>query len=297
MPSPSQLPITRSGADANPSERLKQVLGVRGFAKRLVFGAMNIYETKAVLSQYLLFHYGDAMTVMPYAFGPKDAVGFAVRTIHAGLHRDLLPRQPRALDLGCAVGRSTFELARIGCDAIGIDFSQAFIEAANLILHEGELAYSYQIEGDICRDAVARRPENVDVARVRFEVGDACNLRDDLGTFDIVHMANLIDRLHHPAACLARMKSLVNPGGQLVITSPYSWLEEFTPRQNWLGGYTRDGVEITTLDGLHSALKNDFDLLRTLDVPFLLRLHARRFEWSVAQLTTWRRREKHYDIC
>lgn len=258
---------------------------------------MNIYETETLLSQYLLFHYGDAGEVMPYAFGPKDAVGYAVHTIHAGVQRDLLPKEPRALDLGCAVGRSTFELARIGCYVTGIDYSHAFIEAASRILETGALPYAYQIEGGIWREAVARRPDGIDLKRVRFEVGDASNLRYDLGTFDIVHMANLIDRLADPAACLDRMKSLVNPGGQLVVASPYSWLEDFTPRDRWLGGYVQDGVEITTLDGLHSALKQDFDLICTRDIPFLLRLHARRYEWSVAQLTTWRRREKNYDLC
>lgn len=37
--------------------------------------------------------------------------------------------------------------------------------------------------------------------------------------------------------CLHRMKELVKPNGYLVITTPFSWLDEFTQRENWLGGY------------------------------------------------------------
>lgn len=248
------------------------------------------YESDTLLAQYLLFHYGEANDILPYTFGPHEAIGFAVKTVHAGVRRDLLPEHPRALDLGCAVGRSTFELARIGAKAIGIDYSQAFIGAARTILETGELTYSYPTEGDLRQDAVARRPDGLAPDSVTFEVGDASNLREGLGDFDIIHMANLIDRLAHPSACLAAMRTMVRSGGQLVIASPYSWLEEFTPRTRWLGGYVCGGRDVRTLDGLHAALDKDFDLLQNLDIPFLIRLHARRFEWSVAQLTTWQRR-------
>lgn len=36
----------------------------------------------------------------------------------------------RALDLGCAVGRSTFEIAREFSEVVGIDISQTFIDGA-----------------------------------------------------------------------------------------------------------------------------------------------------------------------
>ena len=56
------------------------------------------------------------------------------------------------------------------------------------------------------------------------------DLRSDLGDFDVVVMANLICRLPDPRSCLERVPSLVRPGGQLIITSPYTWMEEYTPR-------------------------------------------------------------------
>ena len=46
--------------------------------------------------------------------------------------------------------------------------------------------------------------------------------------------------------------------GLLVIASPYTWLEEFTRRENWIGGYRKDGEPYSTLDGLRDHLKMHF---------------------------------------
>ena len=66
--------------------------------------------------------------------------------------------------------------------------------------------------------------------RTVFMQGDACNLPLDLGQFGCVLAANLICRLHNPLAFLDRCANLVAPGGILVITSPYTFLEEYTPK-------------------------------------------------------------------
>jgi putative 4-mercaptohistidine N1-methyltranferase len=154
----------------------------------------------------------------------------------------------------------------------------------------GELSYRRADEGDLSTRLTARVPAEIDRSRLKFEVGDAMDLRDHLGAFDVVLMANLIDRLRVPQRCLERLPGLVNPGGQLVITSPYTWLEEFTPREHWLGGFERDGRAVSTLDGLRAALAKDFQLTETRDLPFLIREHARKFQWSVAQASIWIRR-------
>lgn len=69
-----------------------------------------------------------------------------------------------------------------------------------------------------------------DRSRVSFKVGDACSLPSDLGQFGMVLAANLICRLPRPMDFLNRLKELVVPAGIVVITSPYTWLEEYTPK-------------------------------------------------------------------
>jgi 2-polyprenyl-3-methyl-5-hydroxy-6-metoxy-1,4-benzoquinol methylase len=60
--------------------------------------------------------------------------------------------------------------------------------------------------------------------------GDACSLPLDIGQFDCVLAANLVDRLHTPQSFFDRLSSLVIPGGILVLTTPYSITTELTPR-------------------------------------------------------------------
>ncbi len=93
----------------------------------------SVYETDRILREYRLFHYGGDKEVLPYSFGPREALGFPVRTGAECIDRDSIPAHARALDLGCSVGRSTFELARHCREVIGVDVSIAFIGAARTL--------------------------------------------------------------------------------------------------------------------------------------------------------------------
>ncbi|MGB0547902.1 MAG: putative 4-mercaptohistidine N1-methyltransferase [Limisphaerales bacterium] len=246
----------------------------------------GFYETDKALSEYLLFHYGKPDEVLPWEFGPTDALDYPVRCVTECVDTGRIPANPRGLDLGCAVGRSTFELARHCTEVIGIDLSESFITAAGQLQRGGRLDYSFAVEGELGQTAIAEVPTEVDRTRVRFEQGDATFLRDGLGQFDIVLMANLIDRLPCPAKCLEQLPGLLPAGGQLIIATPCTWLEEYTPKAEWLGGSQALG-QAQTLDNLRERLSPDFTLDDTRDLPFLIREHARKFQWSVAQATRW----------
>ncbi len=250
----------------------------------------NPYETDRLLGEYLLFHYGRPEEVLPYPSGPSKALDFAVRAVTECVDVARLPNRARALDLGCAVGRSTFELARHCLEVVGIDFSQNFIQAAEALRTEGKLPYHRTEEGMLASPAEACVPEDIDRSRVAFATGDACDLRMDLGKFDVAMLINLIDRLPDPRRCLQRLPALLNPGGQLVIASPYTWLEEYTPREHWLGGYQDAGCDVRAIDTLRTILEPDFEFVRSVDLPFLLREHARKFQWSVSLAGVWLRR-------
>ena len=252
--------------------------------------AVNPYESAKLLAEYLLFHYGGPDEVLPYPFGPQAALDFAVRVVTETVDFAALPERARALDLGCAVGRSSFELAR-GCqEVLGIDFSENFVRAASALAAGGHLRYERVDEGRLTTACRAEVPPGIDRQRVRFEVGDACALPPGLGPFHVVLLANLVDRLPEPARCLERLPDLVAPGGQLVIASPFTWLEEYTPPANWLGGYEADGRRTLTSRTLRKRLDGAFEFQRQVDVPFLIREHARKYQWSVSWIGIWRRR-------
>ena len=248
--------------------------------------ADNIYESDRLVREYLLFHYGSADEVLPWSGGPRDATGFAARLVEELLDISSLSPAARALDVGCAVGRSSFELARHCREVSGIDYSRAFVAAATKVGKEGSLAYDYVIEGDRTAHALACLPERVDASRVAFEVGDAMHLRDDLGSFDVVLAANLLCRLPDPRVFLARVPQLVKPGGQLLLTTPFTWLAEYTPREHWIGGRG----DVSCADALKELLSPHFELCFEKDLPFLIREHARKYQWSVAWGTRWIRK-------
>jgi SAM-dependent methyltransferase len=75
----------------------------------------------------------------------------------------------RALDIGCAVGGAAFELARTFDEVVGIDFSHAFIAAANDMKTNRSRTYKMVIEGTIMEDRVAEVPSGVDTTRVHFQ--------------------------------------------------------------------------------------------------------------------------------
>lgn len=241
----------------------------------------SIYESDKLLAEYLLFHFGNADEILPpdrsWPAGMREALDFPVRTV-AHFSPGTVAR---GLDLGCAVGRSTFEMART-CDQVtGIDFSHAFIRAAEALRRGETLGYERLEEGARRTKLVARKPAGIPGETLRFLQGDAMNLPGELGAFDRVHAANLLCRLPEPKRLLDRLPTLVGPGGELVLATPCTWLEEFTPPENW----PIDG----TFEWLKAALTPDFSLIRQAEEPFLIRETARKFQWTSSLVTVWRR--------
>lgn len=247
----------------------------------------NPYETDKLLEEYLLLHYGSPDTVLPWAFGPREALEFPARCVWQQVRP--VPGA-RALELGCSVGRACFELSKFCDQVVGIDFSHSFIQEARRLAEEGTASFSFPDEGELRGHARVELDQEFRRRVVSFEVGDATALRADLGGFDIVLAANLLCRVPDPEAVLRRFPDLVKAGGQLVITSPYTWMEEYTPRERWLGGFMREGQAVRSLPTLQAALEASFELEGCADMPFLIREHARKFQWSVAQASRWRRR-------
>ncbi len=243
------------------------------------------YESDLLAAQYAEFHYG------PDYFGvnnfPKKIAELALS--HLG-------DQPRirALDLGCATGRTALELARSFEQVNGVDFSARLIDLADQLTRTGQLHYVLPEEGDLVeyREISLEQLDLTQAAsRVQFLQGDACNLNARHQGYNLIVAANLIDRLYQPRIFLDHIHERLCPGGLLVLTSPYTWLEEHTERTYWLGGFKRDGESVTTLQTLQSILEPHFESAAPAEnIPFVIRETARKFQHVVAQATYWRRR-------
>ncbi|MDA9612043.1 5-histidylcysteine sulfoxide synthase [OM182 bacterium] len=248
---------------------------------------LNPYETDEQVSQYIEFHFGENYFDIPNfaAECGKNALRYFAK------HCKSNPR--RALDLGCAIGRTSLELARVFEHVDGIDFSARFISAATRLKETGSSRYKIRDEGDIFSfKETSLKSLDLDSSanRCQFWQGDACNLSEKFINYDLVFAGNLIDRLYEPGKFLKKTHSLVNPGGLLILTSPYTWLEEFTNRDEWVGGFKRDGENRRTIEGLTDALSEHFELVaEPADVPFVIRETARKFQHSISQISVWRR--------
>jgi len=192
------------------------------------------YESDALAAQYCNAHYG------PEQFGVANfqkACAAICLTAMAGRSMG------HALDLGCAVGRSGFELAKGGFRQVtGLDFSTRFFRLAARMQEEGHLRYAFPEEGEIVSFHEVRLADfGLDEIkeRVQFYQADACNLPEKFSGYDLVLAANLIDRLYSPRRFLSTIHQRLNPGGLLVIASPYTWQEEYTKKKNGSGATAR----------------------------------------------------------
>jgi 5-histidylcysteine sulfoxide synthase/putative 4-mercaptohistidine N1-methyltranferase len=241
----------------------------------------NVYESDFSIAQYCEAHWGEEY------FGvknfPKAIADYALA---------FATEKTKALDIGCGIGRSSFELAREFAQVIGIDFSARFISLATRLKEQGSLFFTLPIEGEL------EEHKNVQIdqfdleqerKKVAFWQGDASNLKPHFKDFDLILAANLIDRLYSPKKFLKSIHTRLNDNGILILTSPYSWDEAHTAREEWIGGFKRDGENVTTLDGLQEILTN-FELIETEDLEFVTRETARKFQHSVTQISLWRKK-------
>ncbi len=244
----------------------------------------SYYETDKLVSEYAEFHYGDEYFGVPNF--SKALVDLAITA--------LVDKPKRtALDLGCATGRATFELAKYFNHVTGVDFSARFINVGVQLASGETLRYTLADEGELV-SYKSRSLADLGLAETRSKVeflqGDACNLKTIFTGYDFILAANLIDRLYNPAKFLGSIHERLNVGGILMLTSPYTWLTEHTPREDWIGGFKKDGESFTTLDGLKAHLGKHFRLVQgPQEVPFVIRETKRKFQHTLSEVTVWER--------
>lgn len=118
-----------------------------------------LYESDAAVSQFLSLHYGPNDKVYPEEMLQEggliqasiEAPRRSAELLALWARRSGLPLA-RALDIGCAVGRSSFELTSAACgfsEVVGIDISARFIEVANKMREGRRMDYDLRIEGEV----------------------------------------------------------------------------------------------------------------------------------------------------
>lgn len=253
----------------------------------------TMYEEDSMVAMYLEFHYGREYLGVPNF--PVRCITEAVKYVRPG-------HTGKALDVGCASGRASFELAKVFEQVDAVDMSTRLIEGPVRLQTVGKQHYKVVDEGELYShreinlndfDGYERIKE-----RISFAQGDACNLNSTYDGYDLVFAGNLLDRLYEPSKFLNSIKEKINPGGVLVLTSPYTWLEEHTPRAAWIGGFKAGtGENLRTLEGLKEHMSPEFELEgEATDIPFVIRETQRKYQHTFAQFSVWRKTGYHQDF-
>ena len=225
------------------------------------------------LSTYAESHYdsGDS--------GEASAPG----SIHHLLDRALALAPPPAdgpiLDLGCAVGGTTFGLAFDGREVLGGDLHPVLLRCAGRLLREGRIEVPRRRVGCVY-DPVEIEPPPTRAEKVDFWLIDAVDLPFADATFGAVAALNLLDCVRSPLDTLREIGRVLRPGGVVWLASPYDWSVGATPFEGWIGGHSQRGADGGAAEPrLRSLLTPEVSGLELIaeerDVPWRLRLHAR----------------------
>ena len=279
------------------------------------------FESDVVVSRYLSMHYGpqdQVFSLLGLVQGSslgsmarlgepplKKGVDELAAWVKRG--REASPLAPaeglRALDLGCAVGRGSFELAScitgppsspspLFSEVVGVDVSARFIEVALRLKERHQMDYDYRVEGEIYDRATAALPAFSALPggweracqRTRFVRGDGCSLSSlGLGDFDAVLASELLESVPEPFALMKEIHAAMNEGGVLLLSSTFAWNERFSARDNWIGGTRKDGEPERSEAALRRVIEEvGFECLAEESAtPSLVPVDSRSFELKI----------------
>ena len=242
------------------------------------------YEKDEIISQYCEFHYGDEhFNVQNFLTKVADiAKKYAINT-------------SSVLDIGCSVGRASFELTKTFDSVTGIDFSARFISVAQDLINNGVFRFEKKIEGDITEPKkITLKDFNLqktDLDKLEFWQGDACNLKPHFKNYDMIIAINLLDRLYDPELFLRDIAKRLNNDGIFIVGSPFTWSDEYVKKEHWLGGKIEDGKKIYSQDRLANILNDEFELVEEpFDVEFVIQEHVRKYQHTFSKFSVWKKK-------
>ncbi len=232
------------------------------------------------LSSYAWDHYGDLDPAEPPS---EPRPGGVVRLLDACLElAGGLPSGP-VLDVGCSVGRTSFELARhTGQTVLGIDLNFPMLRSAAEVLRDGRVRYPRRRIG-LVYDTREFQVDFSERPAVDFWACDATALPLHGETFATVSALNTLDCVASPIDLLDRIAAVLAPGGKLLLASPYDWSASATAVEAWLGGHSQRGEDAGAAEPVLRRLLTaggeynigGLNLLAESNVAWHVRMHQR----------------------
>lgn len=114
----------------------------------------------------------------------------------------------RVIDVGCGLGRHSFEAYRRGADVVAFDQNSDDLAQVKIMF-----------------GAMAEAGEAPEHARAEAVQGDALALPYQDGEFDVVVASEILEHIPSDESAIAELVRVTAPGGALVVTVP-RWLPE-----------------------------------------------------------------------
>lgn len=234
----------------------------------------NKYENPKVVSSYLWSHYGDFLNDKDWL--PAYLEWSNIMKSSKGI----------SLDIGCAVGRFTFEMANKSDLSIGIDLSFAFIKTARELMKNREITFELTEEGILSKSVTIKFFDKFDTNKVEFLIADALHLPFPQSIFTKTSSLNIIDKIPYPLKHLQEMNRVsTHLGSQILISDPYSWSEEVAKIEHWLGGkaegqfsgYGQDNI-IKLLEGSGNLINPSWKVIDKGVINWKIRNHRNHSE-------------------
>jgi SAM-dependent methyltransferase len=189
------------------------------------------------LSHYAVDHWGE------FDPDPWPGSGAVVRLLS-----DVLSITPPSdggliVDLGCSIGRSSFELAaRTGGLVVGVDLNLSMLRLAARVLRTGRVVYPRRRVGIVYdrRDHAVATPH---AEQVDFWACDAAALPFRSNSIDTALSLNVLDCLPDPYGHLKGLATMLRPGGRAYMATPYDWSAHATHLGGWIGGHSQRGAD------------------------------------------------------
>ena len=83
---------------------------------------------------------------------------------------------------------------------------------------------------------------------------------------------------------------MLSENGLLIVSSPYTWKPEHTDIEKWIGGFSKDGEQKFTEDGLQGLLGPELKLLEVTKVPFVIPDSDGTFQYTYSNCTIFGRK-------
>lgn len=237
--------------------------------------------TRLHLSSYAWDHYGEFET--RNAAPPRPS---SIASVWQAV-RQLVPTLAigPAVEVGCSVGRVTFEMAEASQDLVlGVDLNASMLRLAQRVLRTGTVSFPMRTSGLLYERHECYLPFR-SMDRVDFWIADGTALPFSSGTFARAVALNVIDAVASPLDLIRSVIDRVRPGGEILLATPYDWSSAVTHPAAWIGGHSPrapgsgSGAEVLRAlltPGAHPASLNGVRIIGELEeVPWTVRMHDR----------------------